>query len=156
MTHTAPAPRQSVATRRAGYVIAIFFNVALLYLINVWPGWQAVSFLTESTRQVLGLVNFSLAAGVVANVVYLVHDGLLLKALGDLVTTAIGLASMVRVWQVFPFNFSGWSFDWSLLVRVLLIVGIVGASLGILFQFGALLRQLVNGSAHRSKDLAQR
>lgn len=128
MTRTAPTRRQSVAARRAGYVIAIVINATLLYVVNVWPGWQAVSFLTEDTRQVLGLVNLSLAAGVVANVAYLAHDGPLLKALGDLVTTGIGLAAVVRVWQVFPFDFRGWSYDWSFLVHVLLMVGIVEAT----------------------------
>jgi hypothetical protein len=147
MTRTAPTRRQSVATRRAGYVIAIVINAMLLYVVNVWPGWQAVSFLTEDTRQVLGLVNLLLAAGVVANVAYLAHDGPRLKALGDLVTTGIGLAALVRVWQVFPLDFHGWSYDWSFLVHVLLIVGMVGASIGILVELVLLLRQLANGGA---------
>jgi hypothetical protein len=142
MTRTAPARRQSVATRRAGYVIAVFINATLLYLVNVWPGWQAVSFLTEDTRQVLGLVNLSLAAGVVANMVYLVHDAPWLKLPGDLITTGIGLAALVRVWQVFPLDFRGWSFDWSFLAHFLLVVGIVGAAIGILVEFVLLLRQI--------------
>jgi hypothetical protein len=39
------------------------------------------------------------------------------KSLGELVTTGIGLAVLVRIWQVFPFDFAGWSVDWSWLVR---------------------------------------
>lgn len=147
MTRTAPTRRQSVAARRAGYIIAIVFNATMLYVVNVWPGWQAVPFLTEDTRQVLGLVNLSLAVGILANVAYLIHDGPRLKALGDLATTGIGLAVLVRLWQVFPFDFRSWSYDWSFLVRILLVMGIVGASIGILVGFAMLLRQLATGGA---------
>jgi hypothetical protein len=36
------------------------------------------------------------------------------------VTTGIGLAVLMRIWQVFPFDLAGWSVDWSWLVRLLL------------------------------------
>lgn len=147
MTLTEPTRRPSVATRRVGYVVTVVCDATLLYLINVWPGWKAVSFLTEDTHQVLGLVNLSLAAGLVANLVYLAQDAPLLKALGDLVTTGIGLAVLARIWQVFPFDFTGWSVDWSWLVRVVLGVGIVGSLIGIAVQVASLLRQAANGGA---------
>jgi hypothetical protein len=147
MAPTAPTRPQSVATRRVGYAFVVAANATLLYVVNVWPGWQAVSLLTEDTRQVLGLVNLSLAVSLAANLAYLVHDAPWLKAPGDLVTTGIGLAVLVRVWQVFPFDFGGWSDNWSLLVRVLLVVAIVGSAIGILFQFVSLVRQLANGGA---------
>jgi hypothetical protein len=147
MTLTKPPRRPSVATRRAGYVVTAVCDATLLYLLNVWPGWQAVSFLTEDTGQVLGLVNLSLAAGLVANLVYLARDAPVVKSLGDLVTTGIGLAVLVRVWQVFPFDFAGWSVDWSGLVRVVLGVGIVGSVIGIAVQVASLLRQATNGGA---------
>jgi hypothetical protein len=80
-------PRPSVASRRVGYAVAVVYDAALLYLVTVWPGWQAVSFLTADTRQVLGLVNLSLAAGLVANLAYLVGDAPVVKSMGELVTT---------------------------------------------------------------------
>jgi hypothetical protein len=74
MTRTEPTRRPPVATRQIGYVVTAVCDATQLYLVNVWPGWQAVSFLTEETRQVLGLVNLSLAAGLVANLIYLAQD----------------------------------------------------------------------------------
>jgi hypothetical protein len=50
MTLTEPTRRPSVATRRVGYVVAAVGEATLLYLVNVWPGWQAVPFLTADTR----------------------------------------------------------------------------------------------------------
>ena len=49
--------------RRAGYLVAIVVNAALLFILNGQPGWQALPFLTSATSQVLGLVNLSLAVG---------------------------------------------------------------------------------------------
>jgi hypothetical protein len=132
--------RPSPVARRIGYVIGAAVNVALLYAVHVWPGWQAVPFLTEDTRQVLGLVTLSLIAGLVANIIYIAYDAPRWKALGDLVTTAIGVAVMVRVWQVFPFAFTDTTLDWPLVVRVVLVVGIVGAVIGMIVQLVTLVR----------------
>jgi hypothetical protein len=48
---------------------------------------------------------------------------------------------------VFPFDFSGWSFDWSSLVRVVLAMAIVGSAIGLLVQLVALLRQVASAYA---------
>lgn len=141
MAATTPTRRRpSVAARRLGYLVAAVVNAALVYAVNVWPGWQAVPFLSEETRQVLGLVNLSLTAGLVTNVMFLRYDPPRLKSLGDLVTTAIGLAVLVRVWRVFPFEFQDLSFDWALLVRIVLGAGMFGAAVGMVVSFVSLVR----------------
>ena len=126
--------RPSLATRRTGYVFAILFNAAVLYAIHSWPGWQEVPFLTSETRQVLGWVTASLIAGLGANVVYLLADPPWLKSLGDLTITGIGLAAIIRVWQVFPFDFADTSFDWTLLVRIMLAIAFFGSILAMIVQ----------------------
>jgi hypothetical protein len=151
MTLTASSRHQSLAVRRVGYVIAAAVNGALLYLVDVWPGWQALPFLTEDTRQVLGLVNLSLIVGLVANVVYLLHDAPWLASLGGLVTTGIGLAVLVRILQVFPFAFRGSGFDVSFLVRFVLVVAIVGSAIGIVVQLVSLVRQVAGGRARTGR-----
>lgn len=142
MTVNAPARHTPIAARRIGYAVATAINAGLLLMINLWPGWQVLPFLTRDMDQVLGLVNLSLLAGLVANVVYVARDPAWLRALGDLVTTGIGLAAMVRVWRVFPFDFGGYSFDWTLVVRVVLVVALVGSAIGILVQVVVLVRRL--------------
>lgn len=126
--------------RRVGYAIGAVVNVALLVALNVWPGWDAVPFLTPDFEQVLGLINLSLAVGFLTSVVNLALDSFGAKALGDLATNAIGFAVSVRLLQVFPFDFSG-GFDWSLIVRILLVLGVVGS----LFGAGAAVVRLVRG-----------
>jgi hypothetical protein len=122
--------RATVAARRFGYVVAVLVNAAMLYVVNVWPGWQELGFLTEDTREVLGLVNASIVVGIAANLVYIVRDPGWLRSAGELVTTAVGLAAMIVIWEVFPFDFGDAAFDWAILVRVLLAIGIIGSVIG--------------------------
>ena len=136
--HEKPPP--GPVSRRVGYTIAIVVNVILLVLVNDVPGWQAVPFLTVDFTQVLWLVNASLVAGIVANAVYVVHDPRWVRALGDVVTTGVGLAALVRLWQVFPVAFSEASVDLDLLARWVLAVGIAGSVIGIVAAAARLVR----------------
>lgn len=150
---TTTAHRPSIATRRIGYVFGVLAGVIGLLLVNVWPGWESVPFLTSETTEVLGLVNAGLVAGIVANAVYLVYDAPWLVALGGLVTTGIGLVALIRMVQVFPVDFSDWDFDGTGLVRALLILAIVGTLIAIVVQLVALVRSL---SGVRTDDERER
>ena len=145
MAHAHSARRPSAGTRRAGYGLAIVFSTAMLVVLNVAPGWQAIPFLTSDTTQVLWLVNLSIAAGIAANLVYLAYDPPWLKSLGDLVTTGIGLAAAIRVWQVFPFDLSA---GWSAGVRTLLVVAIAGSCIALLVQIVTLARWMAGHTPH--------
>ncbi len=137
----------SAGARRVGYCLAIGFSAAFLFILNGWPGWQEIPFLTSETSQVLWLVNLSLAAGIAANVVYLAYDPPWVKSLGDLVTTGIGLAAAIRIWQVFPFALSS---GWSTAVRVLLIVAIAGSCIALVVQIVSLARWFAGRTPHDS------
>ncbi len=126
--------------RRVGYAIGALVNVALLVALNVWPGWDAVPFLTADFEQVLGLINLSLAVGFLTSVANFALDNFGAKALGDLATNVIGIAVSVRLLQVFPFDFSG-GFDWSWIVRTLLVIGVIGS----FFGAGAAVVRLLRG-----------
>lgn len=130
---------KSRGARRGGNLASIIINGVLLYLINAHPGWQAAPFLTPAAAQVIGLVNLTLAAGIVANVVYFIIEPRWLRAIGDLTTIIIGLVTTARIWQVFPFAFHGSMEFMSVLVRVFLIVGIVGMSIGIIYSIAVLI-----------------
>jgi hypothetical protein len=132
-------PRPGPAQRRSGYVGAILVNGLFLYALNRWPGWDAVPFLTPDTERVIGIVNASIVTGIVANAIYVLADPLRLRALGEIVTSAVGLAAVIGIWRVFPFDFSS-GFPWDVVVRVLLVVAIVGCGIGILAALARLVR----------------
>jgi hypothetical protein len=134
--------------------VSIAINGVLLYLLDAHPGWQSMSFLTPATAQVIGLVNLMLWAGIVANGVYFIADPPPLRAVGDLVTLTIGLVTTVRVWEVFPFAFHGSVAFVDLIARVVLIIAIVGACIGILYSLVTLIRSLARAGTQRgARDL---
>lgn len=136
-----PARRTpSRAARRTGYAAGVLVNALLLYAVNVWPGWEAVPFLTDDFRRVLGIVNASMLVGVVTNLVYLYRDTARVRAAGSLLTTGIGLVALVRMWQVFPFDFGGdWS-GWDEVFRLMIGVGVVGSVVALVVAVVGLVR----------------
>jgi hypothetical protein len=143
MAAQTPASTTSATSRRVGYVVAALVNAVLLYLVNVWPGWQAVPFLTEGMDDVLDVVNLSLTATVVVNLAYLVYDPAWFTAAGQLVLSVIALAVAIRLLQVFPFDFSAYAVDWELVTRVVLGFAVFGSAVGIVASLVKLVRALV-------------
>src|SRR5690242_12707439 len=96
--------RRSRSWRRLGYLVAAGVNVAVLWIVNVQPGWSDLGFLTDDAERVVALVNVSAVVALVVNVGYLWFDGSRVRTLGDLFTTTAGLMAAARVLQVFPFD----------------------------------------------------
>ncbi|KSU58225.1 MULTISPECIES: hypothetical protein [unclassified Gordonia (in: high G+C Gram-positive bacteria)] len=118
--------------RRFGYLATLVVDGALLGLLVRWPGWDTVPFLTEETGDVLGWLIAALVAGIVVNAVYLIADPPPLKAIGEVVSDAITLVALIRLWQVFPFDFADEStVPWTTLTRTVLIVAIAGTVLAL-------------------------
>ncbi|HZB66157.1 MAG TPA: hypothetical protein VE503_01955 [Ornithinibacter sp.] len=138
--HARPLPGR--LSRRVGYTLAIVLNVVLLVLVDDVPGWQALPFLTDDFAAVLWLVNATIVSGVLANAVYVIHDPPWVRALGDVVTTSIGLAALVQLWQVFPIAFAESTVDLDLIARWVLAVGIAGSVVGIVACAARLVRAL--------------
>ncbi|MCV2394112.1 hypothetical protein OEB99_07325 [Actinotalea sp. M2MS4P-6] len=136
--------RPSPAARRFGYVVAIAVNLVMLGLIVVWPGWQAVPFLTEATTEVLPAVEAQLWTSIAVNVVWILADPRWLRALGETVTSAVGLAAAVRILTVFPFAFEDGT-SWATLARFVLWIAVVGSAIGVLVNAGRVIRALVTG-----------
>ena len=140
MNVLAPERRSPVAARRAGYGIAVLVNLAVLYLINAWPGWRVVPFLTEETTRVLPLIDASLAVAVAANLVFLVRDTVRVKAAGDLVSALLALAAAIALWRVFPVDLSPYDPVWTLAARTVVFFAVAGSAIAALAALVALVR----------------
>ena len=70
------------------------------------------------------------------------RDPAWLRAVGDIVTTGVGLAALVRLWQVFPVDFTVTAVDLDLVARWVLVLGIVGSVIGIVAAAARLVRAL--------------
>lgn len=142
ITPSAPTTRgvSRRAGRRIGYVATILVNLVIFGVINVWPGWEAAGFVTPAAAEVVPLINLSIGVAIVVNAVYLVADGTRIKALGELVNSAIVIVVSIAVLDVFPFDFSGYAFPWEWLVVFVLVVAMIGSGVSILVNLWRLIR----------------
>jgi hypothetical protein len=126
-----PAAAKGRTAHRWGYGLSALVNLALAWAVNVWPGWEAVPILDDTTTEVMPLVNLSLLIGFGTNVVYLGFDAPWFKALGHILTSVVSIAVLVRTLRVFPFDFGDSASTWEPITRGLLIFLIVASALGL-------------------------
>lgn len=140
--------RQSSASRRAGYAAAMVIDAMLLFAIEVWPGWRSVDVLTPEAAAVVVWVDAALVVGILVNLLNLLFDRRWLKAVGDLLTTVIGLISAIVAWNIFPFDFSGVGGAWEIVARVFLIIAIGGSAIGIIVALVVIARIVMGRPGH--------
>lgn len=141
-TGTRPPP--PIAARRFGYVVAIAVNFGLIAVVNNILDWDIAPFLTSDFSRLVGFISLSLALTIAANVVYLAYDPAWFKSLTQIGLLLVSLAVTIRVYQVFPFDFSSYDFDWSTMTRWILIIAMAGTGIGMLTEVAKVLRVIIN------------
>lgn len=116
--------------RQFGYLVAVFVDGALLWVANNLLAWEWPSFLTEDFSRVLPILNVSLVASMVVNLVWIVADPVWLKSLSQVGLNVISFVVTIGLWQVFPFDFSQYHFPWETLLRAGLAVALFGLVVG--------------------------
>lgn len=135
-----PSTRPGVpADRRVGYVLAIAVNGLMVWISHRLLDWGWPGFLTEAYDDVLWLITVSLLASMAANAAFLLYDRGRFRPFADLVVAAIGFLLMIRIWVVFPFDFSGYARDWSWLVRMVAVIAIGGTAIGVIVNLVKLI-----------------
>jgi hypothetical protein len=122
--------RSVVSARRVGYSVSIVINVIMLYVANHLLVWDLLPFLTTDFGRVLWLIDVSLIATVLANLVWIGYDVDWFKALSQIGLNLISALAAIRMYQVFPFDFSDYEFGWAPIARFVIILTIVGLALG--------------------------
>jgi hypothetical protein len=116
--------------RRFGFGIAIVVNAVLLYVVQNLTSWDVLPFLTTEFDSLVPWISLSLIVSIVAYLLYMVNDDYRLRSVGDMVTNLVSLVVTWRIFQVFPFDFSAYEFNWDLVARIVLILAIVGTFAG--------------------------
>ncbi len=142
-TQTRRPPRSS---RVVGYTVAVLINTGLLIMVPNLLAWGWPAFLTPDFDQVVGLISISLIASIIFNLAYIWYDAGWFRHGGQVATGAISLVVMLRVYQVFPFDFSGWGFDPGGALKVALVVGMVGVCVAIAIEFVKMLQAGIGGT----------
>ncbi|MGZ8755948.1 MAG: hypothetical protein ACXW15_12260 [Acidimicrobiia bacterium] len=141
---TPMAATTSGVARRSGYVVAIAVNIFMLYVVNNLLAWDILPFLTDDFGRVLWLIDISLLATIMVNFMYLSYDRSWFRSLGQIGLNLISLVVAVRMYQVFPFDFSGSTFDWTQIARVVIIFTILGTAVGAILEASKLARAAAN------------
>lgn len=114
-----------------GYGVAIGVSLMLIYVVQNLEDWDVLPFLTSEFAEVVPWITFSLIAGALVYLGYILFDGQGVRSAGEIVTNMITIVVTWRVFTVFPFDFSAYEFPWDILTRIVLIVAIVGAFIGV-------------------------
>jgi len=134
LAHIDVAPELKRVGRHFGYAVAILINLAMLIFVQYILDWGWLPFLTDEFAELIPWISLSLIAAIAASLVYQFNDTRTVKSTGQILVNLISLFVTYQVYQVFPFDFSGYSFDWEIVARILLIVGMVGAGIGVLAE----------------------
>lgn len=130
-----------------GYGTAIAISLVLIYIVQNLGEWGWFSFLTEEFGEVVPWIAFSLVAGALAYVAYILYDSQVLRWAGEIVTNVITVVVVWKVFTVFPFDFTGYEFPWNTLTRFILILAMAGASIGAAVNFS----KIINSGSNSKK-----
>ncbi len=128
MTQTDVSPTTG---RRIGYGIAIVINLVVLVIVHNVLEWGWFSWLTDDFTEVVPILSLSIVATMIVNVVYLAYDAPWFKALCEAGLLVISIMVAVRMWSVFPFDFSAYSWDWEATTRMIIACAIIGMSIAL-------------------------
>ena len=145
MTLTTPATSQVRITqgaKRFGYFVAAVANGVMLWIAHNLLDWDLFPWLTQEFDDLLPILTTSFVVSIVVNLLYVGYDAKWFKSLTQIPVNAIGLFVSIRVWQVFPFDFSAYDFPWRTLARAVIIVAIVGTAIGLIVETAKFLRAL--------------
>jgi len=145
------SPELRRAGIRFGYAVAVVVNmVGLIVVLNILD-WGWLPFLTEEFADVVPWIAWSMVISIVLNLVYQFNDTIPVKSTGQIISNLISIAVTYQVLTVFPFDFSGSQFDWALITRIVLILAMVGAGVGVLTE----VVKLVGSGAEKRKEVTR-
>lgn len=138
--HPVDAVRTRPVATRLGYTVAILVNAAMLVIVNNILDWGWPPFLTDDFGQILWLLDLSFLGAIVVNAIYLGYDPPWFKSASQIGLGIISMAVAIRTFQIFPFDFSGYQFNWAPLARFVIVLTMVGVGISIIVEVAKLTR----------------
>jgi len=106
------SPDLKQTRRRLGYGVAITINVAMLIVVQFILDWGWLPFLNAEFADLIPWISLGLVATILANLVYEFNDSVVVKSTGQIMTNLVSIFVTYQVFLVFPFHFSGSTFNW--------------------------------------------
>lgn len=124
-------PQFREGARRAGYIVAIVINAALLYIMNNLLTWEP-PYVTADFAEVLGVINVSISATTLANLVFLTYDPRWFRHLAQIGLSLLSIRVLYTLFIVYPFDLGAGVYD--MWLRMALIACAVCAAIGVLVE----------------------
>ena len=141
------------AAKRFGYLAAALVNLALLVVVNNLLGWGWLPFLTADFGGLLWMIDISLGASTLLNLIYLAYDPAWFKSVTQMGLNLISIWVTAQLYQVFPFDFSAYRFDWAILIRAALILVILATSFATVVELVRFLRSFTVSNRRVVRDV---
>ena len=139
--------------RITGYSFAIAWTIAFLVFFNFFSryiayyeydattqAWTMFPLITERFSAWLPILNASMIASVLGNIVLIINDSFYFNNITNIVMHLFGIASVSTLFVLFPFDFNSIP-DVTLnpilfpIIKIVLILIIVGLSIGVMVRF---------------------
>ena len=108
--------------RNSEFVAGIVANLVLLYIINSVMNWD-ISFIADSFRDLIPLLNAVIGANLAANFCFLIYRRQWFWTFMQIILSALGYLMVSSLYSVFPFTFRNLYVFYS--VRFALLVAMV-------------------------------
>jgi len=140
-------------------VLLIFFNFFHRYIawyhsetVNGETTWTRQPFFTEDINLWLPILSAALIATIIGHVILIIFDRYTLREIINIVLNALGLATVLTLLSVYPFDFSvipnAAAADATYIgVRIALILISIGIGIGMLVRFIKLMVNVARGTA---------
>ena len=145
--------KDSRGGRITGYSFAIMWSVVFLVLFNFYSQyiayynydgiWHRQALLTANFSQWLPIVTTALAASIVGNILLIIYDGYYFRQIVRIILNLFGLAAIISLLTIFPFDFTVFPRDLTGILNpiiiVVLILAIIGTSIDTMVRFVKLI-----------------
>ena len=145
--------KESRGGRITGYSFAIMWSVVFLVLFNFYSQyiayynydgiWHRQALLTANFSQWLPIVTTALAASIVGNILLIIYDGYFFRQIVRIVLNLFGLAAIISLLTIFPFDFTVFPRDLTGILNpiiiVVLILAVIGTSIDTMVRFVKLI-----------------
>ena len=126
------------------YVINALVNLAMIYIVGKLSGW--FHFFTSDFSKVLTLFYISYGITTLFYVIFLFYDKPLFKSIVKVVMNFISIVVLIRLLNVFPFDFSMLGKTFETIFKFVMILSIFGIIIGTVTEFGKSLVQREKGT----------
>ncbi len=133
-----------------GVIISIFVSGVIFVVINYY--YESIPFLTDSFQSWIPYANLSILVSVIIQIVQFLWNNKTVKPLLEVVTNVFALIAGVKLLVIYPFDFNvlDWNIPVEQIVRILLILAIIGISIGIIVGFVTFFSRL-----HKSRQVEE-